>query len=450
MSQKPLGWLGILRFGLIQMSIGSAVVLTTSTLNRVMVVELALPAMLPGALVGLHYAIQILRPRWGYGSDIGGRRTPWIIGGMMVLVTGVVLAACATGLMATDRTAGIALAVFAFLTIGAGAGACGTSLLVLLAIRVDERKRAAAATTVWLMMIAGLAVTASVAGQFLDPYSPGRLIAVTGCVAAIAMTLTLIGIWGVEGRTDRIADPRSPLPQKTEAKKGPGFFAALRDVWSESSSRRFALFVFVSMFAYSAQDLILEPFAGTVFGMTPGESTQLSGLQHGGVFIGMVMVALFGSVIARGRYGSMRAWAVGGCIASAFALFAISAAGSFGPAFPIQTAVFALGVANGAFAVAAIGSMMGLVREGREKREGTRMGMWGAAQGIAFGLGGFMGTVAVDSVRFASGSPETAYAAVFAIEGILFVLAGYLALRVTQRVRKEAFGFRAGTSASST
>ena len=65
-----------------QTALGSIVVLTTSTLNRVMVVELALPAMLPGALVGLHYAIQALRPRWGYGSDVGGRRTPWIIGGM--------------------------------------------------------------------------------------------------------------------------------------------------------------------------------------------------------------------------------------------------------------------------------------------------------------------------------------------------------------------------------
>lgn len=452
-TQKPLGWLGILRFGLIQMSIGSAVVLTTSTLNRVMVVELALPAMLPGALVGLHYAIQILRPRWGYGSDVGGRRTPWIIGGMLVLVTGVVLASCATALMATNETAGIALAVFAFLTIGAGAGACGTSLLVLLATRVTAQKRAAAATTVWLMMIAGLAVTATVAGQFLDPYSPARLIAVTGCVAAIAMTLTLIGIWGVEGHNKPAPDERpgqKPAQNQTPKHAGPGFIAALRDVWRETSARRFAIFVFVSMFAYSAQDLILEPFAGTVFGMTPGESTQLSGLQHGGVFIGMVLVALFGSVIAGGRYGSMRAWAVGGCLASACALFAIAAAGSIGPAFPIQTAVFALGVANGAFAVAAIGSMMGLVQHGREKREGTRMGMWGAAQGIAFGLGGFMGTVAVDSVRFASGSPETAYAVVFTLEGILFVLAGYLALRVTQQVRTEAFGYAPGPTTSST
>ena len=61
----PLGWLGIVRLGLVQTALGAIVVLTTSTLNRVMVVELALPAILPGALVAMHYAVQILRPRLG-------------------------------------------------------------------------------------------------------------------------------------------------------------------------------------------------------------------------------------------------------------------------------------------------------------------------------------------------------------------------------------------------
>ena len=47
-----LSWLSIFRLGLVQMCLGAIVVLTTSTLNRVMVVELALPAVLPGLLVG--------------------------------------------------------------------------------------------------------------------------------------------------------------------------------------------------------------------------------------------------------------------------------------------------------------------------------------------------------------------------------------------------------------
>ncbi|MDG1067728.1 MAG: PucC family protein, partial [Sulfitobacter sp.] len=77
-----LNWLQIMRLGLVQMALGAIVVLTTSTLNRLMVVEFALPAVLPGALVGLHYGIQLTRPRWGFISDKGGNRTRWIIGGM--------------------------------------------------------------------------------------------------------------------------------------------------------------------------------------------------------------------------------------------------------------------------------------------------------------------------------------------------------------------------------
>jgi len=83
-----------------------------------------------------------------------------------------------------------------------------------------------------------------------------------------------------------------------------------RDAFVEAEmaqARRFTVFVFVSMLAYSAQDLILEPFAGLVFAMTPGQSTQLSGVQHGGVFLGMVLVALAGSTAAGRRIASLRA-----------------------------------------------------------------------------------------------------------------------------------------------
>ncbi len=143
-----LGWFGIFRLGLVQTALGAIVVLTTSTLNRVMVVEMAMPAMLPGVLVALHYMVQMLRPRMGHGSDVGGRRTPWIIGGMAILAAGGTLAALATALMGDRPVGGIALATVAFLLIGAGVGSAGTSLLVLLAKRVDPSRRAAAATVV--------------------------------------------------------------------------------------------------------------------------------------------------------------------------------------------------------------------------------------------------------------------------------------------------------------
>jgi len=426
----PLGWIGIARLGLVQTALGAIVVLTTSTMNRVMVVELALPAMLPGILVALHYAVQISRPRLGYGSDVGGRRTPWIIGGMTVLATGGVGAAVATALMDRFPVGGVVLAIAAFLLIGLGVGASGTSLLVLLAKRVDDRRRAAAATVVWLMMIAGFVVTATVAGGFLDPYSPERLVAVTAVVAGLALLVTLVAVRGVEGH----ARPSSAAVADAAAVP---FRVAMAQVWNEPRARRFAVFVFVAMLAYSAQDLILEPFAGTVFGMTPGESTRLSGVQHGGVLLGMALVALCGMGFGGRRYGSLRGWTIGGCCASAAALLLIALGGLIGGDWPLRWTVFALGVANGAFAVAAIGSMMGLVGAGRARREGVRMGLWGAAQAMAFGLGGFLGTAAVDLARFLIGSPAVAYGIVFAAEAVLFLVAALLAIRVTSANRGQ-------------
>lgn len=425
MNGAPLGWIGIVRLGLVQTALGAIVVLTTSTLNRVMVVELALPAVLPGTLVALHYGVQILRPRLGYGSDLSGRATPWIIGGMAVLALGGVGAAGATAWMEAQPVGGIALAVVAFMLIGVGVGAAGTSLLVLLAKRVEAGRRAAAATIVWLMMIAGFIITAIVAGYFLEPFSLPRLVAVTAGVAAAAFVLTLVAVWNVEGpvaRAEPDATDASPMTM-------PAFREALVQVWGEPRARRFAIFVFVSMLAYSAQDLILEPFAGIVFGFTPGESTRLAGVQNGGVLLGMLFVAAAGSAVGGSRMASIT---IGGCVASAAALASLAVAGVVGPAWPLRTSVFVLGVANGVFAVAAIGSMMGLAGEGRASREGVRMGLWGAAQAIAFGLGGLLGTAAVDLTRYLLAAPGVAYALVFAAQAILFLVAAGLAARVNQ------------------
>jgi BCD family chlorophyll transporter-like MFS transporter len=430
--RAPLGWLGIVRLGLVQTALGAIVVLTTSALNRVMVVELALPATLPGVLVGIHYALQMLRPRWGYGSDMGGRRTPWILGGMAVLGVGGVLAAAATALMATSFLPGLALAVLAFLLIGLGVGAAGTSLLVLLAARVDEARRAAAASIVWIMMIAGFILTTAIGGRLLDPYSPERLVAVSAGVSLIAMLLATVGVLGIEGP--------SPARPAAEPAAKPPFRRAITDVWAEPEARRFTIFIFLSMLAYSAQDLILEPFAGAVFGKTLGQSTQLSSLQNGGTLAGMVVVAVIGSAFG-GRYAhTLRGFTIGGCLFAAAVLLVLAASPAMGDAFPLAPAFFALGLGNGIFAAAAIASMMQMVGQGHGQREGTRMGLWGAAQAVAFGIGGLAGAAMVDVARLMLGAPHAAYAAVFVIDALVFVAAAMLAARIGRPKREPGYG----------
>ena len=419
-----LGWLGIVRLGLVQMAIGAIVVLMTSTLNRLMVVELALPAVLPGALVALHYGVQLSRPHWGFRSDTGGQRTVWILRGMLMLALGAMAATAGVVVLPTAGALGLALSVAAYALIGMGVGAAGTSLLALLATATHPRRRAAAATITWLMMIFGIAVTATVAGRFLDPYTPVRLVAVVGAVCTGAVILAALAVWRIERGLSF-----APAPADATFREG------LRGVWAEPRARAFTFFVFLSMTAYFMQELILEPYAGLVFAFTPGQSTALSGAQNGGVFLGMLVVGIAATGL---RLGSLRAWVVAGCAGSAVALMAIAFVGQayLGQAglALLTPAVVALGFFNGMFAVAAIGSMMALAGEGRGAREGTRMGLWGAAQAIAAGFGGLAGAAAADLLRFALPAPQ-AFGTVFVIEAALFAAAALMAWRIIEGTR---------------
>ena len=334
---------------------------------------------------------------------------------MAALALGGTGAAAATALMAVQLWAGLALALLAFTLVGLGVGAAGTALLTLLAKRVASVRRGPAATIVWLMMILGIAVTAVTAGKLLDPFSAGRMVAVVSATSVLGLLVSGLAVWGMEGA----ATPTAPAAHQP-------FLQAMRDVWQEPQARRFAIFVFVSMLAYSAQELVLEPFAGAVFALTPGRSTGLTGLHHGGVLVGMALVALGGVL----RIGAMRTWTVGGCIGSAAMALALSACALGGPEGVMRGIVVALGVANGAFAVSAIGAMMGLAGNGRASREGTRMGLWGAAQALAFGAGGLLGTGASDVARVVLGAPAPAYAAVFVAEAAVFLVAARLAAGV--------------------
>ena len=412
-----LSWLSIFRLGLVQMCLGAVVVLMTSTLNRLMVVELSLAATLPGALVAIHYLVQISRPKWGFLSDIQGNRTKWIILGMIILAVGANLAALCIPLYSFNATAATILSFFAYTIIGVGVGASGTSLLALLATHTIQHRRAAAATITWLMMIFGIAVTATVVGKLLDPYSVERLIKIVFGLTLVTVAITFISTLNIE---------RGLSSVKKNVNKSQSFLTGLKVIWANSQTKHFSVFVFLSMTAYFMQELILEPYAGIVFSFTPGQSTSLSGMQNGGVFLGMLAV---GIACTGFKFGALKNWVWAGCMGSCISLVLIALAGQSPEIVPLAPLVFGLGIFNGMFAVAAIGSMMSLASQNNDNREGTRMGLWGAAQAIAAGFGGLLGTVLVDLLRLANFSHADAYGTVFIFEAALFALAASIATR---------------------
>ena len=412
-----LSWLSIVRLGLVQMCLGAVVVLMTSTLNRLMVVELSLAATLPGALVAIHYLVQISRPKWGFLSDIQGNRTKWIILGMIILAVGANLAALCIPLYSFNANAATILSFFAYTLIGIGVGASGTSLLALLASHTIQHRRAAAATITWLMMIFGIAVTATVVGKLLEPYSVGRLIKIVFGLTVVTVAITFISTLNIE---------RGLTSINKNINKSQSFLTGLKVIWANSQTKRFSVFVFLSMTAYFMQELILEPYAGMVFSFTPGQSTSLSGMQNGGVFLGMLAV---GIACTGFKFGALKNWVWAGCMGSCISLVFIALAGQSPEIVPLAPLVFALGIFNGMFAVAAIGSMMSLASQNNDRREGTRMGLWGAAQAIAAGFGGLLGTILVDLLRLANFSHADAYGTVFIFEAALFALAASIATR---------------------
>jgi MFS transporter, BCD family, chlorophyll transporter len=427
---RHLGSLGVLRLGLVQASIGSIVVLVVSTLNRVMVVEYAWPALLPGSLVALHYAVQLTRTRYGYRADRGGRATPRILRGMAVLAAGGLLCAVATVSLAAHPIFAVALGALAYTLVGLGVGAAGTSLLILASARTDPHRRAGAATSMWILMIAGFAVTSSVVGHFLDPFSPRRLLLISAVVVLSAFCISVGAVFRVED------NPRGMTHiEARRARARAGFGASLRAAWCEPHIRNFTWFVLLSMLAYSAQELLLEPFAGLVFSMTLGASAKLSGLWHASMLAGMIGLGL----VCRGRRhdAALQFCTFASSGACAVAVASLAFAALVGPRWPLPASVVALGVANGVFAVSAVASMMTLAHRGGSESAGLRMGLWGAAQAVGFAVGGLLATSILDASRHLLGSPSAAFAVVFGMESAMFLVAGMFAARVAARSPAE-------------
>ena len=202
--QNTLGWFSIFRLGLVQACLGAVVVIMTSTLNRLMVVELSMAATVPGFLVGLHYAVQLSRPKWGLISDLENNRTKWINLGMLILGVGANLATLSLVLFNSNPFLAILLSIFAYTLIGLGVGASGTSLLALMAKHTSERRRPAAAMITWLMMIFGIAMTAGVVGALLDPYSFGLLLRIVAGLTVLTLIVSIVSTWKIENSLDKI------------------------------------------------------------------------------------------------------------------------------------------------------------------------------------------------------------------------------------------------------
>ena len=414
----PLGRL--LRLSLFQLSVGMAAVLLIGTLNRVMIVELGVPAGLVAAMVGLPLVFAPLRALVGFRSDthrsaLGWRRVPYLWMGTLLQFGGLSIMPFALILLSGDTQGpawvGHAAAALAFLLVGAGLHTVQT---VGLALATDLAPPSAQPRVVALLSVAllfGMVVSAAAFGALLAEFSQIRLIQAIQGAAVATVVLNVAALWKQEARDPARTAGGVPRPAFTDA------WRALRQQgpWT----RRLAVAV-IGAAAFSMQDVLLEPYGGQVLQLGVGATTTLTALLAGGSIVGIAAAArLLGLGHEPHRVAALGA--LSGIVAFVAVVFAAPFASV--PLFTAGTALIGLG--GGLFAHATLTACMRAAPEGQI---GLALGAWGAAQataaGCAIALGGLLrdgvaGWAEAGGLGDTLATPATGYGAVYLLEVVL-------------------------------
>jgi BCD family chlorophyll transporter-like MFS transporter len=372
--ELPLGRL--LRLSLFQISCGMAAVLLTGTLNRVMIVELGMPGALVSLMVALPLVFAPLRALIGHRSDshrsaLGWRRGPFIWFGSMLQFGGLAIMPFALLILSGDTHGplwiGHAAAAVAFLMVGAGLHTAQTAGLALATDLAPADARPRVVALLYVMLLVGMLMSSVVLGNLLADFSALRLIQVVQGAAVVTMALNMAAMWKQEGRNPNLsADP------------APAFATRWREFLAGGRASRLLVAVGLGAAAFSAQDVLLEPYGAQVLHLSVGATTALTAFWAGGTLAGFALAA---RTLTRG--GEPHRLAGYGAVAGAgaFALVIVSGALQATPLFCLGVA--GIGFGGGLFSVGTMTAAMALASGGAS---GLALGAWGAVQATASGL----------------------------------------------------------------
>ena len=422
----------LLRLSLFQVSVGMALVLLVGTLNRVMIVELGVPASIVGVMIALPVLFAPFRALVGHRSDnhvsaFGWRRVPYIWKGTLLQFGGFAVMPFALLVLSGFGEAhdlppwiGQAAAAVAFLLVGAGLHMVQTVGLALATDLVREEDQPRVVGLMYVMLLLGMMASAFVFGLLLEPYSPGRLIQVIQGAAVATIVLNGIALWKQESRNRARAEA-----MKTAV--APRFADSWRGLTRNEGVTRLLVVIALGTAGFGMADVLLEPFGGQVLAMTVAETTRLSVVLAFGSLIG------FGLASRTLGSGASPVWlSLWGALVGvvAFALVVASAATLAAPTLIAATLVAGFGA--GLFSH---GTLTATMRSAPRDHVGLALGAWGAVQTTAAGAAIAVGGVIRDLVLASpsGGDPATPYLVVFAVEIVLLALALVAAWPMTQR-----------------
>ena len=437
----------LLRLSLFQVSVGMALVLLTGTLNRVMIVELDVPAWLVGLMVSIPVLIAPFRALIGFKSDthksvLGWRRVPYIWFGTMMQFGGFAILPFAL-LVLTGDGHGSAMwgevgAALAFLLIGAGINTTQTAGLALANDLASEETRPRVVALLYVMLLLGMVVSALVFGSLLHDFTAKQLIQIIQGVAVITVVLNVIAMWKQEARNPKLTAKDAPRISFSQA-------------WAQFSAagraKRLLVGVGLGSAAFSMQDILLEPFGGQVFGLNVGQTTWLTATLALGTLAGFAISA---RRLSRG--GDPYRLASLGILAGIMAFAAVIFSQVLDMVSLFQTGAFFIGLGGGLFSVGMLTAAMDLASSGAGTMSGFALGAWGGVQATAAGIGvGVSGMLrdavsglADDGAAGAASSSATGYITVYQIEIVLLfatlAVIGPLVRSGKRTTRQPGFG----------
>ena len=419
----------LLRLSLFQLTVGMAAVLLIGTLNRVMIVELGLPAWLVATMIALPLVFAPFRMLIGHKSDthrsvLGWRRVPYIWFGTLAQFGGLAIMPFALILLSGDSHGpawiGQAGAALAFLLTGAGLHTVQTSGLALATDLAPEAARPKVVALLCLMLLAGSVGAAVGFGLLLHPFSQLRLIQVVQGAALLTLVLNGVALWKQEAR-----DPSRVGAAATAA---PSFRARWAAYAATGRAGRRLLAIGMGTCAFSMQDVLLEPYGGRVLHLPVGATTSLTALLAVGGGLGLWLAA---RSLAKGSdpyrvsgFGGLAGLAAFACVILAAPM---ASAGLF------AAGVGLVGLGAGLFAHGTLTASMNMAQK---DATGLALGAWGAVQALAAGLAIATGGLLSDAVAAAAragrlgaalNDPATGYSAVYALE-ILLLFGALVAL----------------------
>ena len=396
----------LLRLSLFQVVIGMVTALLVGTLNRVMIVELHVPAWWVALAVAIPMVFAPLRTLIGYRSDthpsaLGLRRIPYLWTGTLLLFGGLSIMPFALLLLSEPESANLWVgqigACLAFVLVGAGMQVTQTAGMALASDLSSIDKRPRVVALLYSMLLLGMVVSSAAFGALLADFGPVRLIQVVQGCAVLVAVMNLTSLWKQEAR------------QAKRGRRAAGGFAhSWRELMAQPQMRRFMWTLGLGTFAFNMQDIVLEPYAAEILMLDVGMTSALTALSSGGALLAFMVSARW---LSRGLH-ACRLASLGVLLGlPAFAMVIFS--GPLEAAWLFRCGVGLIGFSGGLFSVGMLVTAMGMAQDGSRLGNlgGLVIGTWGAVQatsaGAAMAVGGALNTGG--SMAGVVGIPVVAY-----------------------------------------